>query len=1680
MAPPSQLQVESSVAEDSRTSTTQLDRFPRGETRSNVFRPNRSAAAAPIDISDGDSTGPSPLTRLMARAGRISIIRQLMTGSSGSQVRVNPYDGNDSSSSAKSTGNDSLEKHAQKLDATVCAVAVSPNDKLYAAATISGGVIVCSVETGAIVDRFSIGTAAAIGAVVFLKPPGSIDRDLLLCVGSYAGEVHFRNVSRGETETIYEFGTEVEDKADAGHARGDEGSAQQTAQLVAGSKDRGDRTFKSHASVFALAASSKPQPPKCASRMSGPVTDTSALLAIGGKLRTPPDFVEVVCVTRPKPLVLNLAARGATDANLGHAPLQLARIARLQTIGTQTRSVSLDARGMLLAAASDVRVVQMWSLQRDHNAMDDMPSQLVESEFRCSTHLFSVSLSAPGDVLVVGGATHTEIYEVNTDPTASVHGLLDRELEYSISSKVKRPRTPGAPTPGRLSVRAVPPLSRFGSKLTSTGAVGAASNRSSVVEQSEGSRWSSRALYRSSSKDSVVSEVEESSHAADFQGHKRHGELFELVPLLFLPDCRCDLGGTAIACGVDGTGHILATAGGPHVKCIDLGSGSTLRSMNYGGASVARCVALSSDGRFVVSGHFDRSVRLQVLSTGNSVSIFSGGSSTAVVKCIALSADSSRLALGVEKRGKETLHLFDANEETLLHKWSHTAIEDCRFAPTMPMIGVAARCQPFTLFFTKPPYAVAHQLATFGVGASSEIPNLWRFAFSADGARVAVNSPDGEHMTVGIYGIECDATMKDQGAWVHTGSRDSSVGEVHAADATSTSADGDPGASVHEDKNASPTQSSCTVKLETKITSSALVYCTALDGSGEHCVLGGQARTVTMHRVGSPRSVQCWETQHTDAPRIFAVALTRDRQYCAFGGRGQSLCVANGLTGELLYTVHIGGTLMNLSLLDGAAGTSNPLLGLGGSFHSVLVLDLATQRVVTQLPADELTSAVSLTSASCAYAVGSCAYMFGKAAGRPSFKNRGHSREDQPSFDFLAHLVREAAAEQGELSEAGTAYASLELILAAHPAAVNARRGGGAAAGQYSRGTTLLQYALSFSNPRVLDLLLRPSECRIGLQADADGMTPLHAALEPGRQQLLQLLIRAMLQGRITLATPGATSVLENCYSKWAREYPKEFLAFVSRATLEPEPEVLGEGLSNVILPNGKIFALGSEHRCPLGLWDDYEKLDAYRTSKASRAAYHSEDSTEMPLKDRNQRVAQISMGFRTSALPGIRAMRLPIQNIAGFVPQFDGHDRRQTFLQVVVEAVEKTQDMQVLDSPCLEYLLKYKLKHRSPWRRMQSRLISILLIALYTNDIVLREMNLGYRLIALGLAFTIALVRMVRSVRSEAQQMRALGTRYWLMPLNFAQLLQPILFSLPLLPWLVWILGSASTSSFSGQGLALVRSIYFIQANAQGGDDGDSIVSPMLRAEDSELLADGPETPSWVAGLFWSFAARDCLTGYMIVDCVIKELQEIEEMRGSSLTVYLASKYNWLDQLMLVSMAVIIGCHLGERFGVEMYTHFDSTMLIFQGMLYVCQFCRLMDYMRGLKTFAVYVHLVLVVAADFLKFMAVTVTLWLGLALAVETQLEAALRQHCKSSTASGHLCNVTDLRWSQIDELEASEDGTPGTALARTDSYRIFSGSDADILLPGRLSKIWSIGFYGHENRATAMLVEEHAGLW
>ena len=64
--------------------------------------------------------------------------------------------------------------------------------------------------------------------------------------------------------------------------------------------------------------------------------------------------------------------------------------------------------------------------------------------------------------------------------------------------------------------------------------------------------------------------------------------------------------------------------------------------------------------------------------------------------------------------------------------------------------------------------------------------------------------------------------------------------------------------------------------------------------------------------------------------------------------------------------------------------------------------------------------------------------------------------------------------------------------------------------------------------------------------------------------------------------------------------------------------------------------------------------------------------------------------------------------------------------------------------------------------------------------------------------------------------------------------------------------------------------------------------------------------------------------------------------------------------------MAVILVLHCTERFGVVPYGTHKLVILVFQGLLYISQFVRVLDHMRGLRTFAIFVHLILMSLQDF------------------------------------------------------------------------------------------------------------------
>ena len=80
------------------------------------------------------------------------------------------------------------------------------------------------------------------------------------------------------------------------------------------------------------------------------------------------------------------------------------------------------------------------------------------------------------------------------------------------------------------------------------------------------------------------------------------------------------------------------------------------------------------------------------------------------------------------------------------------------------------------------------------------------------------------------------------------------------------------------------------------------------------------------------------------------------------------------------------------------------------------------------LPAEGSTLSVALTTHCIAYSFGAFARCYGQGG-------VGSSRDDQPTFSFLARLLRDATSE----AEGGASLQALECALEAHPACVNAR-----------------------------------------------------------------------------------------------------------------------------------------------------------------------------------------------------------------------------------------------------------------------------------------------------------------------------------------------------------------------------------------------------------------------------------------------------------------------------------------------------------------------------------------------------------------------------------------------------------------------------------------------------------------
>ena len=396
-----------------------------------------------------------------------------------------------------------------------------------------------------------------------------------------------------------------------------------------------------------------------------------------------------------------------------------------------------------------------------------------------------------------------------------------------------------------------------------------------------------------------------------------------------------------------------------------------------------------------------------------------------------------------------------------------------------------------------------------------------------------------------------------------------------------------------------------------------------------------------------------------------------------------------------------------------------------------------------------------------------------------------------------------------------------------------------------------------------------------------------------------------------------------------------------------------------------------------------------------------------------------------------VRAMRVPLENIAGRLIYDGGHT---TFLRLVVAAAERTGIYTCFGSPVLDALLKWKLNH-TDWKLRYYSIVEIGMLIINTCSLVDRPgwNNAWPKLLLLLAALAVAVLRALYKLFHEGRRLRAFG----LASFRWLQLLPSIgLFSM----LLIWFARPLTTHREALQQFLIV--------------DAAAALAELELATDVQNA---------YFLLYCYHAVRDALSAFMLFEALLIEYHELKEMGHVGMSVYLSSKWNYIDQGRCLCVMGIVGLHLLERMEGRS-DEVRCAIFFLQGVLYISSALNLIGYMRSFHSFAMFVHLTSTVLHDFALFMCYSLIVWLGFALAVDAQLEHALRKR-----------NDTSATFESLMQFETQLEPPPDASLER----HLISPSMASIGL-GRLISIFNAGFYGHESRAMSLLMMESFPLW
>jgi WD40 repeat protein len=693
-------------------------------------------------------------------------------------------------------------------------------------------------------------------------------------------------------------------------------------------------------------------------------------------------------------------------------------------------------------------------------------------------------------------------------------------------------------------------------------------------------------------------------------------------PFIYL-ECAANQGGISFSQNA----ARLTIAGEHELTVFDIVTGGTVTKMTR--PARLRCTALSRAGNVVVCGGFDGRVSLFNLAAGTELCNFDttnpvagqdddGGSR--IVRSSDLSSDNTRLAVGSERMGKGEVMLYRVHN---MHA-KRFASEEKHHG------GLLHRWE-----FPKP---------------------VWCVRFSPDGSLLAVAGYDCRLTLLNMITFEVftcvnyTSTAGPAFIWSLAFAPDSRRlalgcwnGSAYLYEVNDVPSEGD---------MLNPDRPIKVMAELGRVQRSNRVYAVALDARGRHMLVGGRDKRVAMYRVedGTGHLHLAWEHQAIDF--VYTVALSTDQRFCVHGGTSKVVTVLDGFSGVQLFSVGTQGTVWSVTLLGDATH-----MAFAGEINKVTVTNLQTQQDVLSLPCEEVVYDVTLSANSICYTNGTWVSLYGQGG-------TGYGWRDPPSFKVVTGIIMSTITDEARL------VGCMRLLIDSHPALVNSRHP--------ATDASLLQMVVSrCHNTALLELMLQ-ARCKIGMQSDAYGCTPLKQALKQGKWQALQRLLDALHQQRFTILPDSMRSVT-NCFEELAEHYPREFLGYIRSLPLQAEPEILEDADNfDVMLP--RMLLAGSSHRCPKGLWS--AELEAFRRRAArdgrrpSLVEVESLTSGSFSVRSHDAPLLQgRTMGFNRTSSAGLQAFRVPIENFAGFrLQEKEAGGSSKSALELIVNSVSATE----------------------------------------------------------------------------------------------------------------------------------------------------------------------------------------------------------------------------------------------------------------------------------------------------------------------------------------------------------------------------------------------------------------------